>query len=100
MDKAKRKGHDNTESGSDLEAKTDSKEHGGGRVWTREDGAICIENECVIIQSSKDGTVEFTVDPNKCSCEGNIVGDALYKAILGGALSGKGSKVTIKPKVE
>lgn len=97
MDKAKSKRANHTKESIDLEAKADTGKAGSGRIWTRADGAICIDNECVVIQSAKDGAVEFTVDPNKCSCE---AGKSVYETILKSALSGKGSRITIKPKDE
>jgi len=97
MDKTKGKRANASEGSSNIQATADTEKPGSGRIWVRDDGAICIENECIVIQPTQDGTIEFTVDPNRCSCES---GEALYKAILGSALSGKGSRITIKPKIE
>lgn len=66
-----------------------------GRIWIREDGAVCIDNECIVIQSSKDGAADITVNPSKCSCE---AGESVYQTILKAALTGKGSRITITPK--
>lgn len=79
------------------EAPEDTEPLRSGHVWIRSDGAICIDNECIVIQSAKDGAVDFTVDPNKCSCK---AGSAIYESILKSALSGKGSRITVKPKEE
>jgi hypothetical protein len=81
--------------GSGVQATPDTKDAGSGHIWMRDDGAICIDNECVVIQSASDGTVDFTVNPNKCTCK---VGNAIYESILKSALSGKGSRITITPK--
>ena len=97
MDKTKRKGNDKPEGGVDIQAQADPERSGSGRVWVREDGAICIDNECVVIQSAEDGALEFTVNPNVCSCK---AGSSIYESILKSALSGKGSRITVKPKVE
>jgi len=97
MDKTESKRINTSENSSNSQAPADIKTDGGGRIWVRADGAICIDNECVVIQSAKDGAVDFTVDPNKCSCE---AGSAIYESILKSALTGKGSRITIKPKEE
>jgi len=97
MDKTKGNRAITSEKSLNLEAKKDTGEARSGSIWIRDDGAICIDNECVVIQSAKDGAVDFTVDPNKCSCE---TGSSIYEAILKSALSGKGSRITIKPKEE
>ena len=97
MDKASRKGNDKPKTSPDIQATADIKRTGSSSIWVRSDGAICIDNECVVIQSAKDGAVEFTVDPNKCSCE---AGSAIYESILKSALSGQGSRITVKPKVD
>jgi hypothetical protein len=97
MDKTKGKRVGTSESSLNIQAKADIKADGSGRIWVRDDGAICIDNECVVIESAKDGAVDFTVDPNKCSCE---AGSAIYESILKSALTGKGSRITIKPKEE
>lgn len=95
MDKAKGKRTEQPKASVDSQAKKDTNQTGDGRIWVRDDGAICIENECIVIQSTKDGAVDFTVDPAKCSCQ---VGSSLYESILKSALSGKGTRITIKPK--
>lgn len=97
MDKTIGKRNDHSQGGLNNQAAPDSQADGSGRVWIREDGAICIENECITIQSSKDGAVNFTVDPNKCSC---AAGDAIHEAILKAALSGKGMNIVMRPKNE
>lgn len=95
MDKAKGKRSEQSQGGTDSQTKADTLKDGDGRIWVREDGAICIENECVVIRSAQDGAAEITIDPDKCSCKS---GDAFYKTVLESALSGKGTRITIKPK--
>ena len=97
MDKTKGKRNEQPQGGSNLQAPADPPAARDGRVWVRDDGAICIENECVTIQSTENGTVQFTVDPNKCSCQ---AGDAIQDAILKAALSGRGMNIVMKPKAE
>lgn len=97
MDKTKNKRTDLPETSSDSQTEADIKKARSGNIWIREDGAICIDNECIVVQSAADGAVDFTVDPNKCSCE---AGNAIYRAILESALSGKGSRITIRPQIE
>jgi hypothetical protein len=95
MDKAKDRGSSTSKISSDSQVKADSNQAGGGRIWIRDDGAVCIENECIVIQSAKDGATDITVNPAKCACE---VGESLYETILKSALTGKGSRITIKPE--
>ena len=102
MDKTKSDRTKAPKTGTDIQAAPDPKRTRSGRIWIREDGAICIENECVVIESRKDGTLDYTVNPNRCSCEAEddaeAIGDQLYQAILKSALSGKGANIVIKPK--
>ena len=102
MDKTKGDRTKVSQAGTDTQATADSKRTRSGRIWIRDDGAICIENECVVIESRKDGTLDYTVNPNRCSCEteddAEVIGDKLYQAILKSALTGKGANIVIKPK--
>lgn len=71
-----------------------SEEHGAGVVWVREDGAICVGAECMVIKPNTEGK-ELTIEiaPDKCGeLTGEALADAIYKTI------GRGGTTTFKVK--
>ncbi|MBA7695859.1 hypothetical protein ES703_104499 [subsurface metagenome] len=79
-------------------ALADALESGGTPVWVREDGALCIGNECMVIkprEGSHDLDIEIT--PDRCGqAVAEIFGDTIYKTIgRGGA-----THFTVKSELE
>jgi len=72
-------------------------EAGDSGIWIREDGAVCIGNECVSIKTGADHEMELTVDPDRCSCE---IADKFLDIVSAGVLSGKGITITMKPRTK
>ena len=68
-----------------------------GTVWIRDDGAICVGNECIVIKGELGREMELTIDPDKCPCE---IEDKIIEAITGSVLSGKGITVSMKPRTK
>lgn len=66
-----------------------------GGVWIRSDGAVCVDNECVTLETTADGSLGLTFDPNKCSYD---VADNLTSQLLRSVSSGKGVRLTMKPR--
>jgi hypothetical protein len=69
-------------------ALADALESGGASVWVREDGAICIGNECMVIkprEGSRDLDIE--IKPDRCGeAIADKFSDTIYKTIgRGGA---------------
>jgi len=95
MDKTAGKGIKPSKDGSTPQALEDIAKARVGTVWVREDGAICIDNECITLKREDDGSLGFDVDPNKCPCE---VADALLDALADTVVQGKGISLTIKPR--
>ncbi|MBA7552690.1 hypothetical protein ES705_45260 [subsurface metagenome] len=63
-------------------------ESGGGAIWVREDGALCIGDECMVIkprEGSRDLDIE--ISPSRCGqAVADIFADTIYKTIgRGGA---------------
>ena len=70
------------------EALADALESGGTPVWIREDGAICIGDECMVIkrrEGSRDLDIE--IKPDRCGeAIAEAFSDTIYKTIgRGGA---------------
>ena len=66
-------------------------------IWVREDGAICVGNDCVSFKTGPSNEMELTIDPDKCPCD---VADKFLDTISAGVLSGKGVTVTMKPRTK
>ena len=98
MDKAKGRGDKDTKAGTPSQAPQDSSKSRSGTAWTRDDGAVCFDNECITLKQETDGALALTYDPNKCSCD--ETNDTILKAIVSSAVSGKGVRLEIKPKQE
>lgn len=97
MDKTKSKGdRASTKSTQDKAAEASSQDR-DGTVWIRDDGAICVGNECITIKSEAGQPMELTIDPDKCPCE---IEDALVEGLVTSVLSGKGITVSMKPKTK
>jgi len=85
-----------SQAASRLDRKPASETSPGG-IWIREDGAVCIGNECVTIKTGPSNETEFTIDPDRCACE---VADQLLDVIAAGVISGKGITITMKPRTK
>ena len=59
MVEAKGKRHRDIEIGSEAQVIEDSPKAKSGAVWIRADRAICAEDECITIKSSKGGELEL-----------------------------------------
>lgn len=88
---------------SSLEIKADRREAGKGGSdtgnrgsWVREDGAICFDNECIVLKPDSDGALDLTYNPDKCSCD--EANSAILDALADCAISGKGIRLEIKPR--
>lgn len=97
-------GRKGNRSASSLEITTDSRQAGKGSdesgikgSWIREDGAICFDNECIVLQPGEGGQLALTYDPDKCSCE--ETNSAILDALVECAMSGKGINLIVKPRV-
>ena len=72
---------------------------GGDRnLWIRDDGAVCIGNDCISFISKAGQPMELAVDPDKCPCESNEAKDALLDNLASAVINGKGITLTIKPR--
>jgi hypothetical protein len=63
-------------------------EAGGGAVWVREDGALCIGNECMVIKRRADSRdLDIEIKPDRCGAAvAEQFSDTIYKTIgRGGA---------------
>jgi len=95
MDKTKGKRDGATAPGTQDKAKETAHPDRAGAIWVREDGAVCIGNECITLKNADDGALDLTLDPDKCGCEerGTLL-DTLAACIV----SGKGINLAIKPR--
>lgn len=86
---SKRQGNEDTSHRSQDEAIADALEAGGGAVWVREDGALCIGNECMVIKRRDDGSrdLDIEIKPDRCGASiAEAFSDTIYKTIgRGGA---------------
>ena len=96
MVKAKGKGDGGAKVGATPQAAPDSGKDRSRGSWIRDDGAICFDNECITLKRDDDGAMDLTYDPDKCSCD--EANDAIVNAIVSSAVSGKGVRLTIKPR--
>jgi len=62
------------------------------RVWVRDDGAVCFGDECVVITTGKDGTLDLTIKPDEC---GPVAGSAILEHLIKSA--GKGVHIVVPP---
>ena len=85
--------------GKRLKGKTEEtpSQNRDGTVWVRDDGAIVVGNECIVIKGETGREMELTIDPDKCPCE---IEDKIIEALTGSVLSGKGITVSMKPKTK
>ena len=95
MGKAKSERNGIPTSSTKSKAEETSSQNRDGTVWIRDDGAICVGNECIVIKGELGREMELTIDPDKCPCE---IEDKIIEAITGSVLSGKGITVSMKPK--
>jgi len=95
-EESKRQGDENTTRRAEDKALADALEGGGAPVWVREDGALCIGNECMVIkprEGSKDLDIE--ISPDRCGeTVAEIFADTIYKTI------GRGGATHFKVKSE
>ena len=98
MDKAKSKGDRGAKESADRQAAPDTSQGRSRTSWIREDGAVCFDNECIILKRETDGALALTYDPNKCSCD--ETNDKILDAIISSAVSGRGVRLEIKPRLE
>jgi len=69
-------------------ALADALESGGAPVWIRDDGAICIGNECMVIKPREGSrALDIEIKPDRCGeTIAEIFADTIYKTIgRGGA---------------
>lgn len=79
------------------DGKSPSKIERGG-VWTRDDGAICVGNECIVIkrvEGSKD--LDIDIAPTKC---GETTASMLVDTLLKTIGKGGNTRFTIKSELE
>jgi len=69
-------------------------ENRDGFVWIREDGAVCVGNECIVIKREQ-GTKNLDVEiaPTKC---GEATADALIEHLLKTVGKGGNTRFTVK----
>ena len=91
-----RKGNENTPDRTQDKALEAVMEAGGGAVWVREDGALCVGNECMVIKGragSRDLDIE--IKPDRCGeAVAEIFADTIYKTI------GRGGSTNFKVQSE
>ncbi len=97
MGKTKSKGDGSSTQSTQDKTKADPGQDRDGTVWIRDDGAICVGNECITIKSEAGQPMELAIDPDKCPCE---IEDALVEGLVTSVLSGKGITVSMKPKTK
>lgn len=81
-------GHEDTPSRTQDEATANAMESGSAPVWVREDGAICIGNECMVIKPRADSRdLDIEIKPDRCGeSVAEAFADTIYKSIgRGGA---------------
>jgi hypothetical protein len=85
---SKRQGDESASHRSQDKVIEDAVEAGGGAVWIREDGALCIGNECMVIKRRTDSRdLDIEIKPDRCGeAIANQFADTIYKTIgRGGA---------------
>ena len=95
MGEAKGKRHGASTSSFENKAQEAISQDRDGTVWVRDDGAICVGNECIVIKGETGREMELAIDPDKCPCE---IEDRIIEALMGSVLSGKGVTVSMKPR--
>ena len=97
VDKAKNKRDAGTSSSlkSEVEkATTNPGMHGRDeRVWVRDDGAVCFDDECVVIKPDADGALNLTINPDSC---GAAAGSAILEHLI--RTAGKGVHIVVPPQ--
>jgi len=82
-------GNKDTSDRNQNEAITNAMEGGHAPVWVREDGAICIGNECMVIKprGSDSRDLDIEIKPDRCGeAMADQFADTIYKTIgRGGA---------------
>jgi len=67
-------------------------EGGDSLVWVRDDGAVCVGDECIAINPGEDGSLDIQIKPDKCGSEaGSVILDHLIRT------AGKGVNIKIPP---
>jgi hypothetical protein len=76
------------------EATSPTPEDRGSLVWVREDGAICVGDECIVIKRET-GTKNLDIDiaPTKC---GEATGEMLLEHLLKTVGRGGNTRFTVK----
>ncbi|MBA7592114.1 hypothetical protein ES708_34291 [subsurface metagenome] len=65
-----------------------------GLVWVREDGAVCVGNECIVIKREPGSkNLDIEVAPTKC---GEATADMLLEHILKTVGKGGNTRFTVK----
>jgi len=66
---------------------------GDSAVWVRDDGAICVGDECIVIKpSTENDSLDIEVKPDKCGeAAGSVILDYLIRT------AGKGINIKIPP---
>lgn len=85
---SKRQGDEGTSRRTQDKAIEAAVEAGGGAVWVRADGALCIGNECMVIKRRADSRdLDIEIKPDRCGkAVANQFADTIYKTIgRGGA---------------
>ena len=69
----------------------------GGLVWVRDDGAICVGNECIVIKPEP-GTknLDIEIAPTKC---GEATADLLLEHLLKTVGKGGNTRFTVKSEL-
>jgi len=84
-------GSPNPQANPSQEAAGSSGQAGKGSVgwWTRDDGAICYGNECVVLSGSPTGDLKVEVNPNN-GCEVQNIAELIFDTV------GRGGETTFK----
>lgn len=88
---------ENTTRRAQDKAIADALESGNAPVWIREDGAICVGNECIVIKPREGSKRDLDIDikPDMCGAAlADKFADTLYKTI------GRGGSTHFKIKSE
>ena len=69
-----------------------------GLVWVREDGAVCVGDECMVIKR-REGTKDLDIDINPSKC-GKATAEMFADTIYGTIGKGGSTHFTVKSELE
>jgi hypothetical protein len=95
--KAKRSVAGGDPAGVKAEGGAPTAAHQPGAVWVRDDGAICVGNECIVIKREPNTkNLDVEVAPTRC---GEETGEAIVEHLLKTVGRGGNTRFTVKSEL-